>query len=255
MTVFLSHMSSLQYLSTVCEFWCRSYCRNVKSIHKHTGNIYGQSAFHVNKLLPMPSQDFNQLTGSLPAPVTNSPLVYLTAAFQVHPLCLAICSVPHVLLVNYVCIGTSHTSQYQAYLNIAGVCLTACLLLYLCLHVTVLVPTPLKRMNLLDCATTACRSSQQDFQGGVHKNSQYLRVSALQMGLLEGLSGALPPALGRLPGLTYVDLASNMLSGSLPAQLPASLQSIRLSGNMLTGTIPSSYGAHTSQSLRMYFVS
>ena len=73
------------------------------------------------------------------------------------------------------------------------------------------------------------------------------------MGLLEGLSGALPPALGRLPGLTYVDLASNMLSGSLPAQLPASLQSIRLSGNMLTGTIPTSYGAQTSDPPRVYF--
>ena len=82
-----------------------------------------------------------------------------------------------------------------------------------------------------------------------------LRVWLLQMGLLEGLSGALPPALGRLPGLTYVDLASNMLSGSLPAQLPASLQSIRLSGNMLTGTIPASYGAHTLERQRMSFVS
>ena len=71
-----------------------------------------------------------------------------------------------------------------------------------------------------------------------------LRVWVSQMGLLQGLSGALPPTLGRLPALTYVDLASNMLSGSLPAQLPASLQSIRLSGNFLTGTLPASYGAH-----------
>ena len=72
------------------------------------------------------------------------------------------------------------------------------------------------------------------------------------MGLLEGLSGALPPALGRLAGLTYIDLASNMLSGSLPAQLPASLQSIRLSGNMLTGSIPTSYGAHASEPLCVF---
>ena len=29
-----------------------------------------------------PAQDFNQLTGPLPAPATGSPLVYLTASFQ-----------------------------------------------------------------------------------------------------------------------------------------------------------------------------
>ena len=75
------------------------------------------------------------------------------------------------------------------------------------------------------------------------------------MGLLEGLSGALPPALGRLAGLIYIDLASNMLSGSLPAQLPASLQSIRLSGNMLTGSIPTSYGAHASEPSCVIFFS
>ena len=91
---------------------------------------------------------------------------------------------------------------------------------------------------------------QDDFAEHRHVKPSAHCIS--QMGLLEGLSGALPPALGRLAGLTYIDLASNMLSGSLPAQLPASLQSIRLSGNMLTGTIPASYGAHASDPSRLY---
>lgn len=59
----------------------------------------------------------------------------------------------------------------------------------------------------------------------------------------DGLSGALPAALGGLSSLAFVDLGGNMLSGRLPDPLPASLHSIRLSGNFLTGTIPASYGA------------
>ncbi|KAK9839237.1 hypothetical protein WJX81_003310 [Elliptochloris bilobata] len=77
-------------------------------------------------------------------------------------------------------------------------------------------------------------------------------TAAFQMGLLQGLSGALPAALGALPSLTYVDLGGNMLSGRLPEQLPSSLQSVRLSGNFLTGTIPASYGnLHSLKSLEM----
>ena len=61
----------------------------------------------------MPLQDFNQLMGTLPAPAINSPLVYLTAAFQVHPLFLGRCSV-----LEYV-IKHCHIAdlQCQAYLQ------------------------------------------------------------------------------------------------------------------------------------------
>ena len=38
---------------------------------------------HLQRCLVSPLQDFNQLTGPLPAPPTGSPLVYLTASFQV----------------------------------------------------------------------------------------------------------------------------------------------------------------------------
>lgn len=38
---------------------------------------------HLQTCLATPLQDFNQLTGPLPAPATGSPLVYLTASFQV----------------------------------------------------------------------------------------------------------------------------------------------------------------------------
>ena len=68
----------------------------------------------------------------------------------------------------------------------------------------------------------------------------------LQLGFMSGLSGRLPESLGRLSRLAYLDLAGNMLTGALPASLPASMVDLRLSENALTGSIPSSYGAQPS---------
>ena len=55
-----------------------------------------------------------------------------------------------------------------------------------------------------------------------------------------GLSGTIPPGLGGLTGLEYLDLGRNGLSGKIPGELGGltNLQSLWLQGNQLTGCIP-----------------
>ncbi|KAL5226761.1 hypothetical protein ABZP36_015026 [Zizania latifolia] len=58
------------------------------------------------------------------------------------------------------------------------------------------------------------------------------------------LNGTIPRSLFALPGLKYIDLSGNQLSGSLediPAPLSSSLSSIGLSENQLTGPVPKSF--------------
>ena len=59
-----------------------------------------------------------------------------------------------------------------------------------------------------------------------------------------GLTGRIPPELGRLPGLQSLNLSVNRLTGSIPPELGrlAGLQSLNLSGNRLTGSIPPELG-------------
>lgn len=63
------------------------------------------------------------------------------------------------------------------------------------------------------------------------------------MGFLSGLSGPLPAnTFGKMQSLAYLDLGGNMLTGVLPASLPASMIDLRLSANYFTGSLPASYG-------------
>ena len=59
-----------------------------------------------------------------------------------------------------------------------------------------------------------------------------------------GLAGAIPPALGSLANLEYLDLRDNALTGPIPGALGslADLESLYLSGAGLTGPIPSELG-------------
>lgn len=59
-----------------------------------------------------------------------------------------------------------------------------------------------------------------------------------------GLTGPIPPELGRLAGLESLDLSSNRLTGSIPPELSrlAGLESLDLSFNRLTGSIPRELG-------------
>ena len=69
------------------------------------------------------------------------------------------------------------------------------------------------------------------------------RVTSLTLGY-NGLSGAIPPALGQLSRLERLDLGANELSGAIPPELGGltSLQVLDLSDNELSGEIPPALG-------------
>ena len=59
-----------------------------------------------------------------------------------------------------------------------------------------------------------------------------------------GLRGAIPPELGRLSGLTFLNLRANALAGPIPPELGnlAGLEELWLDGNALEGPIPPELG-------------
>ena len=62
-----------------------------------------------------------------------------------------------------------------------------------------------------------------------------------------GLRGPIPPELGRLTGLTSLNLRANALEGAIPPELGnlAALEELWLDGNALEGAIPAELGALT----------
>ncbi len=58
------------------------------------------------------------------------------------------------------------------------------------------------------------------------------------------LSGGLPPELGSLAALRWLDLSHNQITGALPPELGnlTNLEGLLLSGNLLTGLLPSALG-------------
>jgi len=66
-----------------------------------------------------------------------------------------------------------------------------------------------------------------------------------------GMTGSIPPELGKLAKLTVLNLGRNGLSGSIPSELGdlASLETLSLEGNALIGAIPSELGELTSVSV------
>ena len=74
---------------------------------------------------------------------------------------------------------------------------------------------------------------------GVTTSGTPSRVTELDLSS-EGLSGSIPAELGTLFELTTLDLSMNSLTGDIPAELGLlpNLEEIRLSGNSLTGCVP-----------------
>ena len=58
----------------------------------------------------------------------------------------------------------------------------------------------------------------------------------------DSLGGEIPPELGNLTNLIYLNVANNQLSGSIPQEINniANLSYLRLGNNQLTGELPES---------------
>ena len=69
------------------------------------------------------------------------------------------------------------------------------------------------------------------------------RVSDLNL-RYNRMSGTIPPTLGNLSDLIYLDLQGNQLSGTIPSELGnlSNLTILRIDSNQLSGTIPSDAG-------------
>ena len=59
---------------------------------------------------------------------------------------------------------------------------------------------------------------------------------------MSGLSGEVPQSLSKMQQLGYLDIAGNMLTGSLPALTSSNMINMRLAENFLTGTVSPAYG-------------
>ena len=80
------------------------------------------------------------------------------------------------------------------------------------------------------------------------------RVTKLWLGS-NNLSGPIPPEIGELEGLTYLELSSNQLTGEIPPEIGklANLWYLSLGSNSLTGSIPPEIGELTNLvQLRLY---
>ena len=82
---------------------------------------------------------------------------------------------------------------------------------------------------------------------GVDIQGSPLRVRGLWLTYQE-LTGSIPPELGDLHALDYLNVAHNRLTGEIPPELGrlANLEQLDLSGNQLTGAIPSALGDLTA---------
>ena len=87
----------------------------------------------------------------------------------------------------------------------------------------------------LDWATSTAVSGWE----GITTGGTPSRVTELDLAS-ESLTGSIPAGLGHLFELTTLDLSSNQLTGDIPAELGwlTNLTELRLSGNTLTGCIP-----------------
>ena len=82
-----------------------------------------------------------------------------------------------------------------------------------------------------------------DEWAGVRVEGSPMRVTWLEL-TREGLTGVIPPQIGKLAGITNLFLGGNRLTGPIPSELSnlASLQYLELSDNQLSGEFPLELG-------------
>ncbi len=81
-------------------------------------------------------------------------------------------------------------------------------------------------------------------------------LTYLDLGENEGLTGNIPPEIGELNSLEKLDFVRNEISGSIPPELGncLNLTSLNIGGNNLTGTIPAELGnLYNLRSLSLYY--
>ncbi|GAQ81338.1 hypothetical protein KFL_000780010 [Klebsormidium nitens] len=84
----------------------------------------------------------------------------------------------------------------------------------------------------------------EEVQGAVRGTVLDLRGGAFRY----RLRGSIPPALGSLSNLTYLDLSNNVLDGMVPPELGqlSKLRYLNLSSNYFSGVIPRELGGLSS---------
>ncbi len=122
------------------------------------------------------------------------------------------------------------------------------------------VPNPADNPDLVsDCATLlAAKDTLEGTSGnlnwsadvrisdwdGIPQGQNNNRVTELRLSKYR-LNGAIPPELGNLANLEWLDLSDNQLTGAIPPELGnlANIEILWLGGNQLTGEIPPELGA------------
>ena len=101
------------------------------------------------------------------------------------------------------------------------------------LKMDVVNPTLLNQLKL-DCCTPIVIPAETKLYVTCDSNNRVTEIRWYEMNLNGTINGTAIPI-----ALTYISLASNLLTGSIPNSLPSSLKYLFLSDNLLTGSIPS----------------
>ena len=106
---------------------------------------------------------------------------------------------------------------------------------------TISFSIPINVEQLFDCTA-------DDGTDGVELWNVCYSIEDTDSLVLSGLTGSIPPEIGNLTNLTYLNLSENQLTGVIPPEIGnlSNLTELRLWNNQLTGSIPSEIGNLTN---------